>query len=244
MDQWTAQLGGLIVSTVITIALILVFYFFIIRKYKNGEAPSKMMVLLEEYYLGFNRMLNSITEGKNTWSFPYLFILFNFILINSLVPWIGFEAAPSTIMFTLPLALITFIGIYVVGIGTMGFWHFVKHKYKNPLEIFQQFSPLLSMSVRLFAATLAGAIIGNVVWVVVEGMVGPSSPIAIWFPAIQGTWKWVWMIIDSVLSLIQAYVFVVLTAIFWTMETGPSWSSKKRKKLREEKAAKEKGIKS
>jgi F-type H+-transporting ATPase subunit a len=65
-------------------------------------------------------------------------------------------------MFTLPLALITFIGIYVVGIGTMGFIHFCKHKYSNPLEIIGQFLPLLSMSIRLFAATLAGAIIGNV----------------------------------------------------------------------------------
>ena len=152
------------------------------------------------------------------------------------MPWLGFEAAPSSIMFTFPLTLITFIVIYVIGIGTMGLWGFCRHKYSNPLELILQFSPLLSMSIRLFAATLAGGVIGDATWVMIGGIFGPNSPVTYWFPALMGSWKWIWSLVDSAESGLQAFVFVMLTAIFWTMDTGPTWSSKERKRLKQEKA--------
>ena len=126
--------------------------------------------------------------------------------------------------------------IYVIGIGTMGLWGFMKHKYSNPLEIILQFAPLLSMSIRLFAATLAGAVIGNALYVMVGGIAGPNSPVTYWFPALMGTWKWAWSIVDSALGGLQSFVFIMLTAIFWTMDTGDSWSPKERKRIKREKA--------
>lgn len=237
----SSQFLGLVMTTFFTMLLLLTLYFGVIKKQKNGEAPTnKIMVLLEFYFVSFTDLLDNVMMGKNKWSQPYLFTLFNFILFNSLIPWLGFEAAPSTLMFTFPLTLITFIIIYVIGIGTMGLIGFVKHKYKNPMEIVLQFTPLLSMSVRLFAATLAGAVIGNIIWVIVGGVTSTSSSISnitLWFPAIQGSWKWVWSIADTALSALQAFVFIMLTAIFWTMETGDSWSAKERKMIREKKKA-------
>jgi len=232
-----SQLIGMIMSTFFTMLLLLTLHYGVIKKQKNGHAPSnKIMVLLEVYYSSFSNLFTKVMSGKNLWSLPYLFSLFNFILINSLMPWIGLEAAPSSIMFTFPLTLITFITIYVIGIGTMGFWGFCRHKYSNPLELILQFSPLLSMSIRLFAATLAGGVIGDATWVVIGGICGPSSPVTYWFPALMGSWKWIWSLVDSAESGLQAFVFVMLTAIFWTMDTGPTWSSKERKRLKQEKA--------
>lgn len=236
----TQQFIGLVMSTFLTAILIISLYYGVIKKQTAGKAPTnKIMMLLEIYYTGFSNLLNNVMDGKNKWAQPYLFTLFNFILINSLIPWLGFEAAPSTLMFTFPLTLITFITIYVIGIGTKGLWGFCKHKYSNPLEIVLQFAPLLSMSVRLFAATLAGAIIGNVVWVIVGGIIGTGGTgtglIVYIFPGIQGTWHWAWALVDSALSLLQSFVFIMLTAIFWTMETGQTWSRKERKRLKLEK---------
>lgn len=234
-----SQLSGLIVSTALTVTLIMCLHFFVIKKQQKGERPTnKLMVVLEGYYSGFSKFFGDMMDGKNAWALPYLFVIFNFILINSLMPWIGFEATPTSLMFTFPLALITFIGIYVLGIGTMGIWGFIKHKYSNPIEIFGQFAPLLSMAVRLFAATLAGAIIGNVPWIIVNALTlspdGEMSIISTWFPMIQILFMWVWKIIDTALSLLQAFVFTTLTAILWTMETGPSWSAAKRRALKAE----------
>ncbi len=233
------QLLGLVVTTMLTIILIMSIYVFVISPQKKGEAPKgKLGAFLEMYYEGFNNLLLGLSDGKNEWAFPYLFTLFNFIFINCLVPWIGFESAATSIMFTFPLALITFLGMYVIGIGTMGVFRFIKHKYSNPMEIVLQFAPLISMSIRLFAATLAGAIIGNVPWIIVQGLVGPvyeeGNAISTWTPVLQITVMWVWKILDTALSLIQSFVFMTLTVIFWGMETGPSWSRKERAKMRDE----------
>ncbi len=234
------QVIGLVISTMLTIILIMSIYVFVLIPQKQGAAPrSKLAAFLEMYYEGFNRLLTGLSGGKNLWANAYMFTLFNFILIDCLVPWIGFESAATSIMFTLPLALITFIGMYVIGVGTMGVIGFLKHKYSNPMELILQFAPLISMSIRLFAATLAGAIIGNVPWIIVQGVTGPAyeagNSIATWTPVFQMLVMWVWKIADTLLSLIQAFVFMTLTVIFWSMETGSSWSRKERIAKRDEK---------
>ncbi len=226
------QLLGLVVSALLTIILIMSIYVFVIRQQRRGAAPSgKFATLLEAYYEGFMNLLDSLSGGNNKWAYPYFFTLFHFILINCLVPWIGFESAATSIMFTFPLALVTFIMIYVIGIGTMGFINFCRHKYANPMELVLQFAPLISMSVRLFAATLAGAIIGNVPWIIVQGIVGPvydGASISMMMPVYQILVMWVWKVADTMLSLIQSFVFMTLTVIFWSMDTGSSWSKKSR----------------
>ncbi len=238
------QLLGLMVSTMLTIILIMSIYVFVLVPQKRGAEPrSKFAAGLELYYEGFISMLDGLSGGKNKWSYVYLFTLFNFIFINCLVPWIGFESAATSIMFTFPLALVTFIGIYVIGIGTMGVVQFCRHKYSNPMELVLQFAPLISMSIRLFAATLAGAIIGNVPWIIVQGITGPAylpgNEVATWTPAVQMLVMWVWKILDTLLSLIQAFVFMTLTVIFWSMDTGLSWSKKTRTEHRDAKLQKE-----
>ncbi len=228
------QVFGLIISTMLTIILIMSIYIFVIREQRKGAGPSsRFAALLEGYYEGFNNLLMGLSGGKNQWAFPYLFALFNFIFINCLVPWIGFESAATSIMFTFPLALITFIGIFIIGVGTMGVVQFCKHKYSNPMELVLQFAPLISMSVRLFAATLAGAIIGNVPWIIIQGITNVDwanggNPISTWMPVYQMLVMWVWKIADTMLSLIQSFVFMTLTVIFWAMDTGSSWSRKER----------------
>lgn len=243
---WQAQILGLIVTTLLTIILILSIYIFVISPQKKGKAPSgKMAAFLEMYYSGFNSLLDGLSGGKNNWAKPYLFTLFNFILINCLIPWIGFESAATSIMFTFPLALLTFLGMYIIGIGTMGFIGFCKHKYSNPMEIVLQFAPLISMSIRLFAATLAGAIIGNVPWIIIQGVSEKSivdgNMVATWTPVFQMLIMWVWKVADTLLSLIQSFVFMTLTVIFWSMETGPSWSPKERKRLKNAKLEEKNG---
>ncbi|RKX67133.1 MAG: hypothetical protein DRP42_01350 [Tenericutes bacterium] len=82
-------------------------------------------------------------------------------------------------IFAITLGFITFIGIYVVGIATRGLLRFGKEKYKNPIEIFTQISPLLSISMRLFGATVATAVLFNLMTIILEG-VGRTDFAAIW----------------------------------------------------------------
>lgn len=227
------QFYSLIFSTLITLVFIIFLYVFVIRKQDSGKEPSFVVSILESYVIGFEKLFDSITGNRLRKAYPYFFTLFNFIMINSFISLLGFEPTPSSIMFTLTLGLITFIGIYVVGIATHGIIGFIRHKYYNPLELFGQFAPLLSITLRLFGATLATTILGKIFVIVLEGVLGPESFITIYFPIFGIAFNWIWRFIDSFLSIIQAFVFVVLTTLYWSLEHGPSWSAKERKKYKD-----------
>ena len=199
----------------------------IVKSYNNDKIPSKFVIVLEMYVQGFDNLMDSITGGKLRKAYPYFFTLFNFILFNTFISLFGWEPAPSSFMFTLTLGIITFLGIYIIGIGTYGFFKFLKEKYKNPIEIFTQFSPLLSISVRLFAATLAAAVIGEIFSIILVSLY-PEAIISSAFPIFGVLFGWTWTLVDSFLGLVQAFVFVVLTAIYWSMEYGPSWNKSER----------------
>ncbi len=220
-----------LVTLLFSVLILTVFSFmcfYAIRKDDVKKAPSKFLTFLIMYVTGFENLMNSITSGKLKKAYPYFFTLFNFILINTLLSIFGFVPTPTSILFTFTLAIITFFGIYVVGILTHGFFHFLKHKYSNPIEILSQIGPLLSLSLRLFGATLATFIIGEIVVIILEGL--SLTVLALWYPVISIPYSWIWTLIDSALGIIQAFVFVVLTALYWSLEHGPSWSYKERRK--------------
>ncbi len=217
-----------IIATTIVLVLFSILCYVVIKKQDPTKKPSKFTTFLIGYVTGFENLMNSITGGKLKMAFPYFFTIFNFILINTLLSIIGFVPAPTTLTFTLTLAMITFIGIYVVGIGTNGLLHFIKHKYANPIEILGQIAPLLSLSLRLFGATLATFVIGEIVIIILEGI--GQTGIATWYPLVSIPWSWLWTLADSALGIIQAFVFTVLTALYWSLEAGPSWKRSERKK--------------
>lgn len=216
-----------LIITVVLIIAFSIFAYYKVSKEDPTKPPSKFTAFLIGYVSGFEKLMMSLTGNKLTKAYPYLFMLFNFILVSTLLSIFGFIPTPSALTFTFTLAMISFIGIYVVGIATNGIWNFCKHKYSNPIEILGQISPLLSLSLRLFGATLATYVIGELFVIIFEGI--GQSELAIWYPLISVPWSWVWTIIDSALSIIQAYVFVVLTALYWGLEHGPSWKKQERK---------------
>ncbi len=232
----TPQFWSIVITTILTVVVSLILYYVVIKKQDPLKEPKGIMVLIEGYVVGFNKLMESMTGGKLKAAYPYFFTLLNFLIINELIVWFGWESPATSIMFTFTLGMITFIGIYVVGVGTKGLINFCKHKYANPIELFSQFSPLISISVRLFGATFAGAVIGDILFIVVQGMLPAGDHFVLTFwPVMGGFTSWIWQIMDSGLSLIQAFVFTVLTAVYWSMECGDSWSPKKRRELAKQK---------
>lgn len=233
MDNITSvpvQFWSLIWSTIIIVA----FSFYIFNKIKKqdpNEPPTKFVALFEMYVEGFDNLFSSVTGGRLKKVFPYFFALFNFILWTSFISLLGFEPAPSSIAFTFTLGFITFLGIYIIGIGTYGFFRYFRNKYKNPAEIVSQFSPLLSISLRLFGATVATAVIGDI-FVIILANLFPDSIAAEVYPVVSVFWSWVWTFIDSFLTIVQAFVFTILTAIYWSSHEnhGPSWKRSERQK--------------
>ncbi|BDV03399.1 MAG: F0F1 ATP synthase subunit A [Candidatus Hepatoplasma scabrum] len=227
------NLGAFIFTLIVTLVITISIVIYINRKLKkfDPEKPATGIVLFTQNYVnGFNNLFDSITGNRLRKAYPYFFTLFNFILVADLLSLFNLLPAATSIAFTFTLGIITFIGIYVVGICTNGLIHFIRHKYANPIEILGQFSPLLSISIRLFGATLAGYVVDEIIVIMVGGVTDNNEQAMLFTELGISPGIWVWEIIDSGLTIIQAFVFAVLTCLYWSLDHGPSWKRSERKK--------------
>ncbi len=238
-------------ALMIAVTIIVIAALFIYKMFRNADpikdAKHSGRVVVESAITGFDDFANDL-HGGNLKRFNALFLSFFLIIaVSSAVSFLGYHSPLTTIWFTASLTLVTFIGIYVIGVTSRGLWGFMKHKYINPLELFGQFGPLLSMSVRLFGGSFAFAVLIVVVEVILESF-GFSAMASIW-PLINSFWVWALKAIDFGLAFIQGFVFIMLTMMFWNMERGElnkktyMFLKSKRKKKDEVKYGKQQAIK-
>ncbi len=214
----------------------LLIRYVVLRKSSPEKTPGKIQTIMETFVVGFDNLIDGITGKRLKKAYPYFFSLLIFLLFGIFITFFGFESPAISIFFTFTLGTITFIGIYVVGITSKGLIGFAKEKYANPLEIFQQFAPLLSISIRLFGSTFGFTIILMILPIIFDSF--NADVIVTWWPLISAPWNWIMGSVDIFLSLIQAYVFTLLTATYWSMELSSEEHEMKKKIKKEKKQAK------
>lgn len=206
------------------------------KKQKENKAPSGMLLFAEQYVMGVDSLYNEATEGKLPKPAPYIFTLLTFLALGNIMGVFGFEPPATSYSVTLTLGLISWIGIYVVGI-TFQKWRFFK-KYINPVEMIGQFSPLISLSFRMFGNIIGGSTIMFLIYHVtgalwenipVIGEVNLLGPLL--FPLTQFFHAY----FDLFDGLIQAFVFTLLTMIYWTLEAETEEVEVKAKKVQKTK---------
>jgi F-type H+-transporting ATPase subunit a len=201
----------------------------------KGIAPSGFLNLVEPIVL-FVRddiAIPSIGEKKYIKFLPLLLSLFFFILLNNLmglIPIFPFGSnVTGNISVTLVLALFTFF--MTTFSGNKHYWKEIFNpevpwwmKFPIPLmpfvEFFGLFTKPLVLMIRLFANMLAGHLI-VIVFVglifIFSNMMGSFagwaiSPISIVFSVFI-------LILDILVAFIQAYVFTLLSALYFGMAT-------------------------
>lgn len=145
-------------------------YFIFKKKDPTSKKVTTGQVIAETAIDGFENFANDMHGGSLKKFNPYFFTIFIFIAMSAVIGLFGFNSAAQSITMTFSLALISFIGIFVVGIGTKGLIGFVKDKYANPLELFGQIGPLLSLAIRLFGSTFAFAVILDLIPLILGGL--------------------------------------------------------------------------
>lgn len=226
------QIISIAIVTIILITLSLIYYFKN-KKLKANEAPTGY-VLMVEIYIGYFRNLVVETLGPKMEKItPYVLYLFSYICLSNLIGLFGIENPTACYTVTLSLALVTWVGVFVVGFKFQklsylkNFCLCVKTKkgkkipvFINPLEVMSNIAPLISLSFRLWGNILAGSIImtlwfffTNYVWmnVPVIGVINilgglTAAPLRAFFDVMSG--------------LIQALVFTTLTLMYWNMAKG------------------------
>lgn len=237
-ETWaiTPQFWTIIWVLVGLVALSLIV-FFIFRKKDPTKKEVTTGQLVAEYAVeSFDKFANELHGGTLKKFNPYFLTIFSFIAMSAIVSLFGFSNAGQSIMMTFSLALISFIGIFVIGIASKGVWGFIKGKYANPIELFGQFGPLLSLAIRLFGSSFAFAVILDIIPLILGGM--GLEGVAAAFPVFGALYQWILIGLDFGLSLLQAYVFTVLTMMYWKGEqTGHPMNKTGRKSWKSEQKA-------
>jgi len=222
----------------IFISLILICYIFIsvAHSYKKrvGKAPKGMQSLVEPVIIFVRDDIAKAAIGKKHEKYvPYLLTIFFFILINNLLGLFPFfpggANVTGNIAVTMVLALFTFLitsfsgskqyWVHIVNTPGVPWWL----KFPVPLmpivEIIGLFTKPFVLMVRLFANIAAGHIIvlGFISLIFIFGNMSPVlgygvSIVSVAFAIFMG-------FLELLVAFIQAYVFTLLSALYFGMAT-------------------------
>jgi F-type H+-transporting ATPase subunit a len=211
------------------ISVILLLFLFITsaRKYKNSKdnVPTGIAGFVEPLVVFVRDEIAKPMIGEHKYEkyMPYLLTVFFFIWINNifgLIPIFNGANVSGNIAFTLTLALFTFL--ITTFSGNKNYWKHIfwmpgvpvpMKIFLMPIELIGIFTKPVSLMIRLFANITAGHIIilalmslifiFETVWV---------SPVSVAFSLFIG-------VIEIVVTAIQAYIFTVLSALYFGMAT-------------------------
>ena len=149
--------------------------------------------------------------------YPYFTMLFAFLVVSNLWGLLGFEAPTTNYSITFALAFITFILIQWNSIKHNGVWPYVKDKIWPPTNLIGMVSPLLSLSIRIFANLLSGSFIMSLLYAATSALVKFLVHIPFNFigPIVAPVLH---LYFDVFSGVIQALVFVTLSSILIAIE--------------------------
>jgi F-type H+-transporting ATPase subunit a len=229
----TKTVAGIFVSVILLFTVL--FSVRRMMKKNEGKAPKGIQNIVEPIILFIRDEVAKPTIGDKKYEkfMPFLLTLFFFILANDLlglIPFAPFSAnVTGNIAVTMVLALFTF-AITTIN-GNKHYWKEIYNpdvpwwlKYPIPLMPIVELTGVITkpfvLMIRLFANMLAGHMIVAVfisLIFVFNSLMGPAAGYAI-SPVSVGFSVFI-LLLDVLVSFIQAYVFTLLSALYFGMAT-------------------------
>ncbi len=201
---------------IITALSILLYFLFSLKN--KDIIPSKIQMSAEIIYNLASEMVtqNIGPKGKNV--IPFILTLFMFIIISNLLGVFPYSfSTTSHVSITLPLAIIVFIKIIIIGLSTHGACFFKIFLpsgipwWLSPLIVIIEFFVFLSrpatLALRLVSNIIAGHILLKVVAISLES-------ISIYFKILPGVFSIIIIGFEIFVSILQGYIFAVLSCVY------------------------------
>jgi len=226
-----------VASMLISMVLISVIFISIGRTYtrRKGQAPKGIQSLLEPLILFIRDDVVKASIGEKNFEkyLPYLLTLFFFIFFNNLLGLVPFFPGGANltgnIAVTMVMALFTFVitsfsanksyWIHIVNTPGVPWWLKIPVPLMPIVELMGVFTKPFVLMVRLFANITAGHIIvlGFMSLIFIFGNMNPGigygvSVVSIAFAVFMG-------LLELLVAFIQAYVFTLLSALYFGMAT-------------------------
>ncbi|RGH38728.1 F0F1 ATP synthase subunit A [Firmicutes bacterium OM07-11] len=195
-----------VVVTWIIMAVIVALCIIFVRNLKV-ENPGKGQLLLESAISTGQNFFEDVMGKENRKYIPYLLTVLIYIGISNIIGLFGFKPPTKDLNVTAAIAIMSMILIEYSGIHKNGVKHWVKHfaepvPFVAPIMILEIVIRPLSLCMRLFGNVLGAFVIMELLKTVVPVLV--PIPFSFYFDIFDG--------------LLQAYVFVFLTALFMNEE--------------------------
>jgi F-type H+-transporting ATPase subunit a len=226
-----------IASMLISMLLIIMIFVSIGKSYsrRQGQAPKGLQSMLEPLILFIRDDVAkaSIGEKKYEKFLPYLLTLFFFIFFNNLLGLVPFFPGGANltgnIAVTMVMALFTFVitsfsanknyWVHIVNTPGVPWWLKIPVPLMPIVELMGVFTKPFVLMVRLFANITAGHIIvlGFMSLIFIFGNINPAigysvSIVSVAFAVFMG-------LLELLVAFIQAYVFTLLSALYFGMAT-------------------------
>lgn len=180
-----------------------------INKMDVRETPGKFMTVI----ISFIEMMNNFIKGYigKHWKFlaPPVITLALYVFISNVSGLVALDSPTRYTAITFSVSITAFILIQATGFKSMGWKHllgiFKPLAPMAPLNIVSEFTPILSMALRLFGNIASGALLMTIIY----GATGWLSIIVA--PAFH-------LVFDVGFGLIQTMVVVMLTVIYSSMK--------------------------
>ena len=228
---WGLQWGpfALTKPVLITIIMTIVVAIVMTAAFRNAKLVPRGLQNVVEYFYDFIRVgicRDVIGKGGESWA-PYLATLFLFIFsLNFMGIFPVAQIAPTSITaYTWPLAILSYLIMWSVGIKHQGLGRYLKGALVpegapwwvlpilTPIELLSTFvfRPV-TLSIRLFANMFAGHILILVFSIAVEYFLIPH--VAVLVSGLSFIMVAVLTAFELVVQILQAYIFTVLTASY------------------------------
>ncbi len=226
-----------VASMLISVVLIVIIFISVGKSYsrRRGQAPKGLQSMLEPLILFIRDdvVKASIGEKKYEKFLPYLLTLFFFIFFNNLLGLVPFFPGGANltgnIAVTMVMALFTFIitsfsanknyWVHIVNTPGVPWWLKIPVPLMPIVELMGVFTKPFVLMVRLFANITAGHIIvlGFMSLIFIFGNLNPAigygvSVVSVAFAVFMG-------LLELLVAFIQAYVFTLLSALYFGMAT-------------------------
>lgn len=195
-----------IVVTWIIMAVLVLLSIILVRNLKV-ENPGKVQLALEASIGWAQDFFEGIIGKENRRYIPYLITVLLYLAVSNVIGLVGFKPPTKDLNVTAALAIMSMILIEYSGIRKNGVKHWLVHFTKPvpfvaPIMVMEVFIRPLSLCMRLFGNMLGGFVVMELVKLVVPLFV--PIPLSFYFDIFDG--------------LLQAYVFVFLTAVYMNEE--------------------------
>jgi F-type H+-transporting ATPase subunit a len=183
----------------------------------QSGVPSKLQLIFELIVDNVNKQVDE-SMGIEVAPFvvPLAVTLFIFILLCN---WIGLipsghpeklPAPTADINLTLAMAFAVIIPLHIVSVRRRGLRAYIKHYFQPypimfPINFIEELVKPFTLALRLFGNLISGAIM--------VALLALLPAYILWFP--QGIWK----LIDAAVGVIQAFIFALLTILYFAFAT-------------------------